>query len=126
MGIAMQTLTRNSEASTIELENALSGPRIWAIAGGTAGVGSSVVTSSLAVALAQRGARCAVVDAELGGVTLQTLLGARSPRRTVTDTEPDPSVGSRSRRAKARCCVPASGPSPLTQRALLRWRARLP
>lgn len=60
------------------------GPRLWAIGGGKGGVGKSVVTLSLGVALAARGLRCALVDADLGGANLHTLLGERSPSRTLS------------------------------------------
>jgi flagellar biosynthesis protein FlhG len=59
-------------------------PRIWAIGGGKGGVGKSVVSSSLAVAIAGTGRRCAVIDADLGGANLHTLLGVSRPRRTVS------------------------------------------
>ena len=51
------------------------GPRIWAVGGGKGGVGKSVITSNLAVAFARRGERCVVVDADLGGANLHTMLG---------------------------------------------------
>src|SRR2546425_1259684 len=41
-------------------------PRIWAVGGGKGGVGKSVVTSSLAPAMAGLRRRCAVIDAALG------------------------------------------------------------
>jgi flagellar biosynthesis protein FlhG len=50
------------------------------VGGGKGGVGKSVITSSLAVALAGRGLRCVLLDADLGGANLHTILGApRSP-----------------------------------------------
>jgi flagellar biosynthesis protein FlhG len=57
---------------------------IWAVGGGKGGVGKSVVTSNLAVALAGRGQRCVVVDLDLGGANLHTVLGVPSPRRTLS------------------------------------------
>ena len=60
-------------------------PRIWAVGGGKGGVGKSVVTSSLAIALANRGQRCAVLDADLGGANLHTILGVRQPPHTLSD-----------------------------------------
>lgn len=61
------------------------GPEIWAVGGGKGGVGKSVVASSLGVALARRGRRVALVDADLGGANLHTLLGVTAPRRTLSD-----------------------------------------
>ena len=59
-------------------------PRIWAVGGGKGGVGKSVVASSLAAALAGTGRRCAVIDVDLGGANLHTLLGVSRPRRTLS------------------------------------------
>ena len=58
---------------------------IWAIGSGKGGVGKSVLTSSLAISLTQRGQRCAVIDADLGGANVHTLLGVAKPERTLTD-----------------------------------------
>jgi flagellar biosynthesis protein FlhG len=60
-------------------------PRVWAVGGGKGGVGKSVVTSSLAAALAVLGPRCALIDADLGGANLHTLLGAPRPEYTLND-----------------------------------------
>ena len=59
-------------------------PRIWAVGGGKGGVGKSVVTSSLACAIAATGRRCVLIDADLGGANLHTLLGVARPRRTLS------------------------------------------
>jgi flagellar biosynthesis protein FlhG len=61
------------------------GPRVWAIGGGKGGVGKSVVTTNLAVAIARSGARVAVVDADLGGANLHTMVGVPSPKRNLSD-----------------------------------------
>jgi flagellar biosynthesis protein FlhG len=60
-------------------------PRIWAVGGGKGGVGKSVVTSSLAIAAARRGRRCILLDADLGGANLHTLLGVSSPSVTLSN-----------------------------------------
>jgi flagellar biosynthesis protein FlhG len=54
------------------------------VGGGKGGVGKSVVTSSLAAAIAGTGRRCALIDADLGGANLHTLLGVSRPRRTLS------------------------------------------
>jgi flagellar biosynthesis protein FlhG len=54
------------------------------VGGGKGGVGKSVVASSLAAAIAGTGRRCAVIDADLGGANLHTLLGISRPRRTLS------------------------------------------
>lgn len=60
-------------------------PRIVAVGGGKGGVGKSAVTVNLAVALARRGKNCVLVDADLGGANLHTLVGLPSPRATLAD-----------------------------------------
>ncbi len=59
-------------------------PRIWAVGGGKGGVGKSVVTANLAAAMAVAGRRCAVIDLDLGGANLHTLLGVRRPRYSLS------------------------------------------
>ncbi len=62
-----------------------SGPRVWAVGGGKGGVGKSIVTCNLAVTLARGGARVALVDADLGGANLHTMVGIPSPKRNLSD-----------------------------------------
>jgi len=62
-----------------------SGPRIWACGGGKGGVGKSVITANLAVALARAGKRCILLDADLGGANLHTLFGIAHPRTSLAD-----------------------------------------
>jgi ATP-binding protein involved in chromosome partitioning len=49
--------------------------RIVAIASGKGGVGKSSVTANLAIALAQRGLRVGVLDADIGGFSIPRMLG---------------------------------------------------
>jgi len=60
-------------------------PRVWAIGGGKGGVGKSVVSTNLAVRLAQMGERVVILDGDLGGANLDTLLGCTRPERTLAD-----------------------------------------
>jgi len=76
------TLKRQGSARP---ERLVGNPRIWAVGGGKGGVGKSVVASSLAAAMAGTGRRCAVIDVDLGGANLHTLLGVSRPRRTLSD-----------------------------------------
>jgi flagellar biosynthesis protein FlhG len=72
------------EKSPLDFD-APTGPTVWAIGGGKGGVGKSVITANLAIALARRGRRTIVVDADLGGGNLHTILGIRKPHRTLSD-----------------------------------------
>jgi flagellar biosynthesis protein FlhG len=65
-----------------ELQN---GPCVWALGGGKGGVGKSMISANLAIALARRGRRVVAVDADLGGGNLHTILGVRKPHRTLSD-----------------------------------------
>jgi len=60
-------------------------PRIWAIGGGKGGIGKSVIATNLAVSIAGPGRRVALVDADLGGANLHTLLGVASPKANLSD-----------------------------------------
>ncbi len=60
-------------------------PRIWAIGGGKGGVGKSVIAANLAAALCRAGDRVVLVDADLGGANLHTLLGVPSPKTSLAD-----------------------------------------
>jgi flagellar biosynthesis protein FlhG len=66
------------------LESSDSAPRIHAVGGGKGGVGKSLVSANLAAALAAAGRRCVVIDADLGGANLHTLLGVSRPRYTLS------------------------------------------
>jgi flagellar biosynthesis protein FlhG len=60
-------------------------PTLWAIGGGKGGVGKSVFSSSLSVAIASAGESCAIVDADFGAANLHTLLGVPRPQLTLSD-----------------------------------------
>ncbi len=59
--------------------------KFWAVGGGKGGVGKSLVTVLLGAALAKLGKRVILVDADLGGSNLHTLLGIRYPKFTLVD-----------------------------------------
>jgi flagellar biosynthesis protein FlhG len=61
------------------------GPQVWAVGGGKGGVGKSVITANLAIALAGKGKRCVMVDADLGGANLHTMIGIPHPQVSLTD-----------------------------------------
>ncbi len=54
------------------------GTRIWAVGGGKGGTGKSFLSSSLGLHLASLGHDVLLIDADLGGPNLHTLLGMRS------------------------------------------------
>ncbi len=53
--------------------------------GGKGGIGKSLVSANLGIALAQRGSRVVLVDADLGGANLHTCLGVTQPALTLSD-----------------------------------------
>jgi flagellar biosynthesis protein FlhG len=59
--------------------------RILSVGGGKGGIGKSLISANLAIALARRGQRVVLVDADLGGANLHTTLGLDLPRRTLSD-----------------------------------------
>ena len=60
-------------------------PRIWAVAGAKGGVGKSVISTLLAYWLARTGRRTVLVDFDLGGATIHTLMGIKSPSQNLND-----------------------------------------
>ena len=60
-------------------------PIVWAIGGGKGGVGKSVVSTILAFWLARMGKRTILIDVDLGGANLHTLMGIKSPPKTLND-----------------------------------------
>lgn len=60
-------------------------PTIWAVGGGKGGVGKSVLSTIFALWLARLGKRTTIVDVDLGGANVHTLLGIKSPIRTIND-----------------------------------------
>ncbi|MFZ4584354.1 MAG: Mrp/NBP35 family ATP-binding protein [Acidimicrobiia bacterium] len=59
--------------------------RVLAIASGKGGVGKSSVTTNLAVALAQRGASVAAIDADVWGFSMPRMLGIDHPPTVIDD-----------------------------------------
>ena len=59
--------------------------KLWAIGGGKGGVGKSITTVLLGTMLARQGKKVVLVDADLGGSNLHTLLGIRYPSYTLAD-----------------------------------------
>jgi flagellar biosynthesis protein FlhG len=59
--------------------------KLWSIGGGKGGIGKSIFTLGLGISLARLGQKIIVVDADLGGANLHTLMGVRYPSHTLED-----------------------------------------
>jgi flagellar biosynthesis protein FlhG len=53
--------------------------KLWSIGGGKGGVGKSLVTLGIGVSLARLGKKVILIDGDLGGANLHTLMGVRYP-----------------------------------------------
>lgn len=60
-------------------------PKIWAVGGGKGGVGKSLISILLSLALARKGESTVLVDADLGGANIHTFMGVKTPVRTLND-----------------------------------------
>ena len=59
--------------------------RIIAVGGGKGGIGKSLVSANLGIALAQAGSSVVLVDADLGGANLHSCLGVAQPQVSLSD-----------------------------------------
>jgi flagellar biosynthesis protein FlhG len=59
--------------------------QIWAVGGGKGGVGKSLISSSLAFTLAKQGISTLIIDLDLGGANLHTVLGQAPPAKCLSD-----------------------------------------
>lgn len=85
-------MAQESEAEIIEfprrppgLKGRARARQVLAVGGGKGGIGKSLVSANLGIALAQRGAAVVLVDADLGGANLHTCLGVPQPQRSLSD-----------------------------------------
>lgn len=69
----------HAEGRAIPFADPASRTRVLLIASGKGGVGKSSVTTNLAIALAQRGKKVAVVDADVWGFSIPRMLGVERP-----------------------------------------------
>jgi flagellar biosynthesis protein FlhG len=53
--------------------------KLWAVGGGKGGIGKSILTLGLGISLARLGKRVILIDCDLGGANLHTLMGVRYP-----------------------------------------------
>lgn len=59
--------------------------KLWSIGGGKGGIGKSIFTLGLGISLARMGHKIVVVDSDLGGANLHTLMGVRYPPHSLED-----------------------------------------
>jgi flagellar biosynthesis protein FlhG len=59
--------------------------QVITVGGGKGGIGKTMICASLAIALAEVGSRVVLVDADLGGANLHTVLGIYLPSKTLHD-----------------------------------------
>jgi flagellar biosynthesis protein FlhG len=59
--------------------------QVITVGGGKGGIGKTMICASLAIALAEAGSRVVLVDADLGGANLHTVLGIYLPSKTLHD-----------------------------------------
>jgi len=59
--------------------------KLWCIGGGKGGVGKSIFTLGMGICLSRLGQRIILMDLDLGGANLHTLMGVRYPPYTLED-----------------------------------------
>lgn len=82
-GIAAEIITLPDTAAQMPDEVLPSG--MWSFGGGKGGVGKSIVACTVAYWLGRAKRSVVLVDADLGGANLHTLLGIRVPKYTLED-----------------------------------------
>jgi flagellar biosynthesis protein FlhG len=60
-------------------------PVIWAVGGGKGGVGKSVMSTLIALSLSKMDKKTILIDVDLGGANLHTLLGIKNSPKTIYD-----------------------------------------
>jgi ATP-binding protein involved in chromosome partitioning len=74
-----ELMNRLREAAGPQVGQPGSATRVLAISSGKGGVGKSSVTTNLAVALARRGRKVGVIDADIWGFSIPRMLGVKHP-----------------------------------------------
>ena len=75
----------HAEGRAIPFADPSSTTRVLLVASGKGGVGKSSITTNLSIALARRGARVAVVDADVWGFSIPRMLGIQHPPTVIDD-----------------------------------------
>lgn len=57
--------------------------KLWSIGGGKGGIGKSMISLGLGISLARLGKKVILIDGDLGGANLHTLMGVRYPHVTL-------------------------------------------
>ena len=78
--VTMTSNVRSGELTQQEPEMLPEVKNIIAVASGKGGVGKSTVSANLALALAQTGAKVGLLDADIYGPTIPTLMGIKNPQ----------------------------------------------
>ena len=73
-----------SNSAALEKEVLLT-RKLWSIGGGKGGTGKSFITLGLGIQLSRMKKRVVIIDADLGGANMHTLLGIRSPDHSLND-----------------------------------------
>ncbi len=80
-----ETLASRSTEDIIFILQENTAKKVWTFAGGKGGTGKTAVTANIGVALATMGYRIILVDADLGGANLHTILNIKRPKLTLSD-----------------------------------------
>lgn len=65
------------------MPTSLSRIKLWSVGGGKGGIGKSIVSLGLGICLARLGKKVILIDGDLGGANLHTLMGVRYPHVTL-------------------------------------------
>lgn len=82
---SLRTKLRGGSERVIPFAQPGSLTRVYAITSGKGGVGKSTVTANLAAALAARGLKVGVLDADIYGFSIPRMLGVEHPPTTLDD-----------------------------------------
>ncbi|MGH7597033.1 MAG: AAA family ATPase [bacterium] len=81
-----KTATSHQDESRADEQQGNHSPvKVISVAGGKGGIGKTMICASLSMALAESGLRVTLVDADLGGANLHTVLGLYMPNKTLHD-----------------------------------------